>query len=314
MQGFKKSIEFFHDEKYRNLEYGIVYYVPGFTTSEINGFVKRNAKRIAKLINENNRYWIACKIIFLDSDNTLFPQNETATFYSAMIPTAENLNQGYSFLVATLDNCTTEMMCIAFDRYFDTLLKMFDEVLDFGSYQSFHILFAEDFSIADAVCIKLADGVAPISGFSSHELGCTLKRNYLSRLEITPNTYQVLLTDYGRELHFTAQVKALYVLFLRHPKGIRMKEISDYKEEYKQLYFCFANRSDLGKLRESVEKLFDAWNTNALNVKKSQCSEELKRIIPENDIRSYYEIEVHRGHPHKIRLDRELVTLPESLL
>lgn len=67
-------------------------------------------------------------------------------------------------------------------------------------------------------------------------------------------------------------------------------------------------------MRESIERLFDLMTPNALNVKKSQCSKELKRVIPNDDARRHYEIEVHRSGPHCIRLDRKLVTIPESLL
>ena len=80
------------------------------------------------------------------------------------------------------------------------------------------------------------------------------------------------------------------------------------------VYFRFTDRSDMEKLRDSIERLFDAWTSNALNVKKSQCSEALRRVIPEDEIRCYYEIEVNRGKPHMIHLDRKLVTYPDSLL
>ena len=153
----------------------------------------------------------------------------------------------------------------------------------------------------------------PISGLPE-ETKRRIKQSDLSRLEIKPKTYDILLKDYDLKLHFGAQIKALYVLFLLHPEGIRMKEIGDYKEEYKNLYFTFTNRSDIDRLRDSIEKLFDLLTPNALNVKKSQCHSELMRVIPDDNIRQYYEIEVKRGRPHKIRLNRKLVSIPESLL
>ncbi|MBR2266183.1 MAG: hypothetical protein IJ882_05870 [Paludibacteraceae bacterium] len=147
----------------------------------------------------------------------------------------------------------------------------------------------------------------------AEECECAPIYNTPSRLEITPFTYHVLLPDYEREIHFTAQVKALYVLFLNHPEGIRMKEIANYKEEYKQLYFQLTNRSDTDKLRGSVERLLDVYNPNSLNVKKSQCNAAIYTAIPEDSLRHYYEIEVNRGQPHKINLDRTLVHMPTDL-
>jgi hypothetical protein len=65
-------------------------------------------------------------------------------------------------------------------------------------------------------------------------------------------------------------------------------------------------------LRDSIDRLFDLWTPNAMNVKKSQCHAELRRAIPEDDLRAHYEIQVNRGGPHTILLNRELVTFPDS--
>ena len=93
-----------------------------------------------------------------------------------------------------------------------------------------------------------------------------------------------------------------------------MKDIGDYKEEFKQLYFRFSNRSDMDKLRDSIERLFDRMKPEALNVKKSQCNRILRDAIPEDDLRKHYEIQAPRWRPHVIKLDRKLVSMPESLL
>ena len=136
----------------------------------------------------------------------------------------------------------------------------------------------------------------------------------LSRIRITPHVYEVSLPDYRKSFPFTAQVKALYILFLNHPEGIRMKEIADYKDEYKRLYLCVTNRSDKDKLRRSVDKLFDAFSPNAMNVKKSQCNSVIQDTLQYNpNWIPYYMIEVRRGEPHVIRLPRDLVFFPAEL-
>ena len=188
---------------------------------------------------------------------------------------------------------------------------MLDEVLDQGKFQDSHlrqtIVSADDSGIRFSISRKHDDGVM----FSITPKPFPFTE--LSRLLITPLTYTVLLPDYDREIHFTAQVKALYVLFLNHPEGIRMKEIADYKEEYIHIYFCLSNRSDTDKLRGSVNKLLDVCNPNALNVKKSQCNSAIRRAIPNNNLCKHYEIEANYGLPHKINLDRSLVTMPDIL-
>ena len=98
---------------------------------------------------------------------------------------------------------------------------------------------------------------------------------------ITTAPYNFLLPDYDNiEFPFGPQIKALYLLFLTHPEGIRMKEIEDYKEEYKQLYFLMTTRSDINKIRASVEKLMDVCSPNIISVKKSQCNSMIREALP----------------------------------
>ena len=57
------------------------------------------------------------------------------------------------------------------------------------------------------------------------------KRPKISRLIITPRK-RLILSDYGVEVKMEPLHKAVYILFLRHPEGIRIKEISDYQATY----------------------------------------------------------------------------------
>ena len=311
MQSFRKSIEFFSEEKYRDLDYGTVYYVASRQTPELNEYVKTHADQIAEQINSDEDNWITCKIIYLEEDNPLFQATKKATLYSAMLPFDGLDDDIPAFLVAHLDIDDTELIEQVISGYYSTLQQMLDEVLDQGKFQDYHlrqtIVSADDSGIRFSISRKHDDGVM----FSITPKPFPFTE--LSRLLITPLTYIVLLPDYDCEIHFTAQVKALYVLFLNHPEGIRMKEISDYKEEYIHLYFCLTNRSDTDKLRKSVNRLLDVCNPNALNVKKSQCNLAIRRAIPNDDLRKHYEIEVNYGLPHKINLDRSLVTMPDIL-
>ena len=91
------------------------------------------------------------------------------------------------------------------------------------------------------------------------------------------------------------------------------KVFDNYKDEYRKLYFRFTNRSDMEKLYQSIEKLFDVFSPNALNVKKSQCNKEIRYVIPDDEWNKYYVIEAPKGREHNILLDRQLVSLPENL-
>lgn len=321
-----RIIVFFEGGKYEELGYGTIYFVPGSKTAALNDFVRRNAQQMADELNEDERHWVTCQMVSLENDNPYFEQQEEATLLSAMLPEEGADNKGFGFLKQTLSDCTTDDVSSTLAEYVDAMLFMFDEILDEGHFKPYHLCAHEEPKACKAVGAmpreRFAEGAKTAILRESRKclaVPCRMEEDSLpvydspSRLEITPNTYHVLLPDYEREIHFTAQVKALYVLFLNHPEGIRMKEIADYKDEYKQLYFHLTNRSDTDKLRGSVERLLDVCNPNALNVKKSQCNAAICGAIPESTLRHYYEIEVNRGLPHRIILDRALVSMPENL-
>ena len=303
--GFIQSFEDYDSEEYR-LNYGTVYYVATPATPALNAHVRQHASAIEDQINQRGDNWLECRIVYLNADNELFPAGEQAQLYSAMLPTIKHPD-GYPFFVATLVGCDEELIHEAFERYFRTLQDMLDEVLDEGSCSCSRV-------------VDLRPERSPIEFMIGPRMRFSVTgmerpaRTHLSRLEVTLYNAPLLLPDYDEQLHLTAQVKALYVLFLLHPEGIRMKDIGDYKEEFKRLYFRFSNRSDMDKLRDSIERLFDRMKPEALNVKKSQCNRILRDAIPEDDLRKHYEIQAPRWRPHVIKLDRKLVSMPESLL
>ena len=319
----EREIVFFDGEKYGDLPYGTIYFVAGKKSTALNDFVRQTADKTAAELNADESHWVTCQIVCLDTDNPFFKAQRDAAFFSAILPEEGADNKGFSFLTQKLSDCEQTDVNSAFSDYFDTLLQMFDEVLDEGHFKPYHLRAPEPMKLCKGVgrmpvlkrakTAVLGETCADVAAPCRMALEERPVYDSPSRLEITPNTYHVLLPDYEREIHFTAQVKALYVLFLNHPEGIRMKEIADYKDEYKQLYFHLTNRSDTDKLRGSVERLLDVCNPNALNVKKSQCNSAIYWAIPESALRHYYEIEVNRGQPHKINLDRALVSMPADL-
>lgn len=349
MASIIKYIEFFPEKMYRDFDFGTVYYVAGTTTPALNQYVQKHAAQIAKHINQDESNWVTCKIIYLEVDNPLFPAHDNAVLYSAMLSADNLFSQDNSFFAAILDNCEQKHVLNAFDRFFTTLQQIFDEVLDEGMYKSSHleqeylewdgpmfsIITDEDaeshkedirFSIygrkpdtkttgADVTAINrgfdgnLQDLISQIR--NQKEIPSSYTRP--SRLVITEYQYRFLLPDYNREIKFGAQIKTLYVLFLLHPEGIRMQEIGDYRNEFTKLYRLFTNRSDMDGLIKKIERLLDVLNPSALNVKKSQCKKALQEALPEDYLRKYYEIEVHRGEAHTISLDRALVSYPETL-
>lgn len=332
----EKEIVSLPDDMYREMEYGEVFFVEGSDSPFLNEYVHAYAHKIQERLNNDENNWVTCRLVRLDAHNPLFPSGPDALLYSALMPSEKDTDGAYPFLKATLRDLDLHVSA-DFAAYFKTLQETFDDAMDgretvlpSWKEETLYIHEPELCMAGNYTCSEESSPAEPLyeskidaaparrlrlSRATSFEGKERASRELCepSRLQITPYTYDVLLPDYRREIHFTAQVKALYVLFLNHPEGIRMKEIADYKDEYKQLYLRLTNRSDIDKLRWSVEKLLDVCNPNALNVKKSQCNAALSWAIPEYEMRRYYEIEVNRGQPHRINLDRSLVSMPEDL-
>lgn len=310
-----KSIEYYQDNKYRDLPYGTIYFVAGTASKIINTFARTQLEEIVSKINSNINNWITCKFVYLEPENPLFDSRRNAALYSAILPTDKTPEDSVNIFSASLNITDNKLLERVIEEYFFTLQQLLDEILDSGNYDKSHltttILSPTD---QDNVLFSISRDYDSGIRFSITGNKCTpLPYTTPSRLIITPGTYRVQLSDYNLEIHFTAQVKALYVLFLNHPEGIPMNQIYDLKDEYTRLYMCFTNRSDVDRLRAGVENLFDVYNRNTIDVKKSQCNRAIREVIPNEDLQKYYVIEVHHNLPHKINLDRSLVSMPDIL-
>lgn len=127
----------------------------------------------------------------------------------------------------------------------------------------------------------------------------------LSRLKITSD-YRIYLMDYEmKEVEMSPLPKALYFLFLYHPKGISFKELPDYRAELLTIYQNISLRESPDKARKSIEKLTDPFD-NSVHEKCSRIRAAFLTVVAEDIAKNYY-ITGDRGEAKTILLDRELV-------
>lgn len=126
----------------------------------------------------------------------------------------------------------------------------------------------------------------------------------LSTLRITQNA-RILLPEYKLEIRMPPLDKALYFLFLRHPEGIRFKELCDHRDELSDLYSSITGRTDPEQIRDSIEALTDPLS-NSINEKCSRIKRAFTKAFSEALARNYY-IDGKGGGPKSIALDRSLV-------
>ncbi len=149
------------------------------------------------------------------------------------------------------------------------------------------------------------------------ELRIEAAKSKLSRLKITRD-YRFILIDYdNREVEIQPVHKAVYMLFLAHPKGIEFKRLAEYREELLRYYTATARSMDKQKIEESVDHLINPLD-NAINEK---CSRIKKVFLEMMDVytASYYIVSSHtRRHVNgtsKIWFERlKLITLPRELV
>jgi hypothetical protein len=133
--------------------------------------------------------------------------------------------------------------------------------------------------------------------------------NRLSRMVITKD-YRILLPDYNdMEIKMEPLVKAIYLLFLKHPEGIMFKYLSDYRKELARIYSELRPTGLTDKALQSIEDV-----TNPLlNSINEKCARIRGAFVGQFDnymAKSYY-IDGLRGEAKKISLPRDLVTWEE---
>ena len=130
--------------------------------------------------------------------------------------------------------------------------------------------------------------------------------NRLSRLFITKD-WRILLPDYNNmEIKMEPLVKAVYLLFLRHPEGITFKQLPDYREELTRIY---KQLKPSGLTDRAIQSIEDVTNPmlNSINEKCARIRAAFVGQFDEYMAKSYY-IDGLRGEAKKIALPRNLVT------
>lgn len=131
------------------------------------------------------------------------------------------------------------------------------------------------------------------------------KPEKLSRLVITSD-YRILLPDYNNmEIQMTPLVKAVYLLFLRHPEGIVFKHLMDYRDELKEIYKKIKGDRWIISQRRSIEDVTDPMK-NSINEKCARVREAFVTRFDER-LAKHYIITGERGEPKRITLPQDLI-------
>ena len=129
--------------------------------------------------------------------------------------------------------------------------------------------------------------------------------NRLSRMVITKD-WRIVLTDYnGMEIKMEPLVKAVYLLFLRHPEGIAFKQLPDYRQELTDIYTALRPTGMTAKALQSINDVTNP-TLNSINEKCARIRGAFIGQFDEYMAKSYY-IDGRRGEVKRISLPRHLV-------
>lgn len=127
-----------------------------------------------------------------------------------------------------------------------------------------------------------------------------------SKLEIKGYTKKIFFSELGNlELRLNPKEKTVYFLFLNHPEGINLNELSDHREELKKMYGQFSNQSNPKSIERAIELLVDP-SDNDINIILSRINKKIKEAVGE-PLQDFYSIRGERGEKKLIKLERELV-------
>ena len=125
------------------------------------------------------------------------------------------------------------------------------------------------------------------------------------RIRVTKD-YRILLPDrFDTEIRLRPLVKTVFLLFLRHPEGIRFGELPAYRNELMDLYLGITRRPSGPETEASIDRLIDP-RDNSIHEKAANLAAALSKYFPPKKLHAYT-LTGKAGAPKRIRLDRSQV-------
>lgn len=127
----------------------------------------------------------------------------------------------------------------------------------------------------------------------------------LSRLRITKQ-FKIFLVDYDNvEIRMGPLPKTIFLFYLRHPEGVMIPYLQNYKDELREIYGRVCNNDDPQKMEESINRLINPFD-NSICEKCAAIKRSFVLKISDTVAINYY---VHgpQGEKKRISLDRSLV-------
>jgi len=142
-------------------------------------------------------------------------------------------------------------------------------------------------------------------GMSEKELTSLLEAERpLLQLAVSKD-YRLYLGEQRMEVRMEPLVKAVYLLFLRHPEGVIFKDLPDYRQELTKIY---SDVRPWGLTDRALQSIEDVTNPmlNSINEKCARIKKAILGVMG-SDMAEHYYIKGRRSERKGIALPRDLV-------
>ena len=140
-------------------------------------------------------------------------------------------------------------------------------------------------------------------GIDEAEIVAAMNEDELFPQLVVTKDYKIVLADESStEVKMEPLVKAVYLLFLSHPEGIKLKYLPDYRKELTELYLLLRPYGMTDRVLQSIEDVTNP-TLNSINEKCARIRKVFSNLLPKSVAR-YYSISGKRGETKKIDLVR----------
>lgn len=174
-----------------------------------------------------------------------------------------------------------------------------------------HMMETENEELKQQDCLDLMDEVKEKVqllrdyGLSETEIVSCIFGGQSQPQKLVIKDYKIFLGDERKEVHMEPIVRALYLLFLKHPEGIKFKDLPDYRQELCAIY----NKvRPWGLTDRAIRSIEDVTNPvlNSINEKCARIRKVFLNLLDSRMAENYC-IRGKRGEAKKISLPRDLV-------
>jgi len=149
-------------------------------------------------------------------------------------------------------------------------------------------------------------------GFSDEEMLDIIKECRHKNHILIDKNFRVFLVDNDmQEVEMNPLSKTLFLFYLKHPEGVALKCLSDYKAELSHIYSRLTGRDSVEDIEKSIQDMVDP-TSNSVHEKCSRIKAAFKDKVSSTTITDYVP-SGKQGEPRFISLDRNLVTWEGSL-